>query len=91
MLDRLEVLGLVEDCRVEDLLADLFVDLDGGLAACLLEGREALMEDLDMDPLEARCPMRWASSSRGVKKRNKSAAKASFNKEDVHLNIRHCL
>ena len=50
ILDLFEVLGLVVDCRVED----LFVDLDGGLAADLLEGLEALMEDLDMDPLEAR-------------------------------------
>jgi len=71
ILERFELLGRVfweglEDCLVE------------GLAAGLLDGRDALAEDLDIDPLDARWPMRWASSSRGAKNNIKRAAKVNF-------------
>ncbi|MEJ2163712.1 MAG: hypothetical protein P8X60_10525 [Robiginitalea sp.] len=54
MLDRLDVEGWV-------LLEGLVVCLLGGLAAGLLDGREVFIDDLDMELLEARWPIRCAS------------------------------
>ena len=47
MLERLELLGRV-------VVDGLVLCLVEGLAACRLDGREVCMEDLDIDPLEAR-------------------------------------
>jgi hypothetical protein len=66
-------------------LADL---LDGRVAG-LLDGLEAFIDDdLDMEPLEARWPIRWASNSSGAKNSIKIAAKESFKIDEGNGYIR---
>jgi hypothetical protein len=69
MLERFELLGLVVE------------GLEEGLAAGWLEGREAFMEERPIWPLEARCPIRWASISRGAMKINKRVSSAMLSRE----------
>jgi hypothetical protein len=71
MLDLLEVLGLVVEGRVCGLV-------DGRAA-----GREVRAGWRDIFAREARCPMRWASASRGVRKHTKRAAKVAFSNNAV--------
>ena len=75
MLDRLEELGLEEEGRL------------CGLAAGLAAGRDDRDGCRDILALEALCPMRWASSSRGVKVANSSTAMVIFETEKNILNM----
>lgn len=71
ILDRLEDLGLVVDGRV--------CGLEDGRAA----GRVVRAGCRDILAREARCPMRWASASRGVRKQTRRAAKVAFSNNAV--------
>ena len=83
MLERFEVPGLVDEGLEEG--------LEEGRAAGLLEGREACMEERPIWPLEARCPMRWASISRGAMKINKRVSSANFSRVLELFSIRQKL
>ena len=71
MLGRFEVLGLVVEGRLEGRVA--------GRAA----GLELLAGGRDIVCLEARCPIRWASTSSGVRKHTKRTARVAFRNDAV--------